>query len=141
MASANVELVRSIYAAWVRGDFSSAAWANPEIEYVWVGGPVPGSWVGVGEMWAAFRDFLDAWREWRVETDEYRELDGERVAVFVRFLARGRTSGIALGDVRTKGVQLFHVRDGQVTKLVNYFDRDSARAELGLAPEEDSSAS
>jgi len=92
-------------------------------------------------MWAAFHDFLDAWREWRVETDEYHELDGERVAVFVRFLARGRTSGIALGDVRTKGVQLFHVRDGQVTKLVNYFDRDSARAELGLAPEEDSSAS
>jgi hypothetical protein len=38
MASANVELVRSIYAAWERSDLSSVEWAHPEIAFVRVDG-------------------------------------------------------------------------------------------------------
>jgi hypothetical protein len=37
MASANVDLARSLYAAWEHGDYSSTEWAHTEIEYVTAG--------------------------------------------------------------------------------------------------------
>jgi ketosteroid isomerase-like protein len=37
--------------------------------------------------------------------------------------------------MRAKGASLFHVRDGKVTRLVVYLERDRALADLGLGPE------
>jgi len=100
MASENLDLVRSIYKPWERGDFSSAEWAHPEIEYVEADGPAPGgSRAGMAEV---FRDWLSTWAEWRVEAEEYGELDGERVLVLFQFRARGKTSGLEVGQIGTK---------------------------------------
>ncbi len=79
MPQENVELVRSIHAAWERGDYRSTVWAHPEIEYVIADGPTPGSWTGMAGLAQAWRPFLDAWENYRFEVEEYRELDGERV--------------------------------------------------------------
>jgi ketosteroid isomerase-like protein len=138
MASANVELVRSIRAALERGDYSSAEWAHPEIEYVWADGPVPGSWSGLDRMAHGLRDFLSAWEDFRGEAHQYIELDDERVLVLVRFSGRGKRSGLELDQMRSEGAGLWEIHDGKVTRLVQYFDRDRALADLGLA--EDDSA-
>ncbi len=139
--SANVDLLRLIYSGWGRGDFSSAEWAHPEIELVNDDGPAPGTWRGVAAMAEAFRDFLSAWEDYRVEVEEYRELDGERVLVLMLHCGRGKTSGLEVGQMGTKraGANLFHLRDGRVTKLILYWDRDNAFADLGLASETGSS--
>ena len=132
MASANVELVRSIFEAWERGDFSSAEWAHRGIEFAIVEGPEPGSRTGLAEMARAWGEFLSAWDEWRNFADEYRELDDERVLVLVHASGRDKTGGLEFGQIgRRLGTCLFHVRSGRVTRLIVYYDF----AGLGPAPE------
>jgi ketosteroid isomerase-like protein len=135
---ANLDLVRSIYAAWERGDYSSADWANPQVEFVRPDGPSPGKWAGLVGMAEGTRDWLNSWEDHRVEADEYRELDAERVLVLVRVTGRGKASGLEIGQFEPKGAQLFHVRDGKVTRFVHWLSRERAFADLGLASEGDS---
>jgi ketosteroid isomerase-like protein len=102
VASANLELVQSIFAAWERGDFSAAEWADPEIEYVIADGPAPGNWTGLAGMAAGFREFLSAWEDVRALAEEYRELDGERVLVLAHLSGRAKKSGLELGQIQAK---------------------------------------
>lgn len=137
MASANVELVRSIFAAWDRGDFSSAEWAHPEIEFVLADGPDPGRWTGLAGMAKGFGRRLSAWEDLRTAgVEEYRELDGERVLVLYGNTGLGKTSRLQIGQLM-RAANLFEVRDRKVTRLVLYADRTQAFADLGLAPEID----
>jgi hypothetical protein len=131
--SAHAKLVRAIVASWESGDFGAAEWAHLEIEFVFADGPDPGTAVGVAAMAARWREQLRHWQEYRVVADEYRELDDGRVLLLNRFEARGRASGLEVGSL-THGACLFEVRQGRVRRLVLYWDRERALAELGLDP-------
>jgi ketosteroid isomerase-like protein len=85
-------------------------------------------------MAEGFRSFGTAWQDLRQEAEEFRELDGERVLVLCHYTGRGKTSGLELGHMRTRPANVFHLRGGKVVRLVIYFDRERALAELGLAP-------
>jgi hypothetical protein len=136
MSSANLNLVRSIYAAWEHGDYSSTDWADPEIEYVLADGPAPGRWTGLSEMAASWRDYLSVWEGHRSEAEEYREIDDGRVLVPAHTGGgRGKGSGLELGRHGGGGATLFYVHTGKVTRLVVSWDRERALADLGLAPE------
>jgi ketosteroid isomerase-like protein len=127
--SENLDLVRSIYADWERGDFSSVEWAHPEIEWVIADGPAPGTWTGLAGSW---HEFLSAWHKLRLEAQDYREIDHERVLVVALGGAGGKISTLVFGQMQAKLANLFHVRGGKVTRLVVYFDLDRALADLGL---------
>jgi hypothetical protein len=130
--------VSSIYADWERGDFRSAEWAHPEIEFVIVDGPEPGSWSGLAGLVEGSRAIFAAWEEHRAEPDEFRELDGERVLVLRHLSGRGKLSGVELDELGSMGASLFHLRGGRASRLITYWDRGRALTDLGLAPEEGS---
>ena len=136
MASANVDIARSIYAGWERGDFSSD-WADPQIELVYADGPDPGTWKGLAQMAGALGDILSAWENVCAVAEEYRELDDERVLALDHRTARGKRSGLEIEQMLTKGAVVFHIRDAKVVRLLIYWDRERGLADLGLASESD----
>jgi ketosteroid isomerase-like protein len=79
------------------------------------------------------REFLNAWEDVRLAIGEYREVDGQRVLVFIHASGRGKRSGLDLAQMSKAAACLFDIRDGKVIRLVNYWNRDRALADLGLA--------
>ena len=132
--SENLDLVRSIYAAWERGEYFSgpAEWVHPQIEFVIVGGPEPGHWTGRDGLIDGARAILNVWQDWRPKAEEYRELDDERILVTFHPSGRGKTSGLDVADVAGKGANLFQVQGGKVARIVAYWDVARALSDLGL---------
>jgi hypothetical protein len=134
--SANLDLVRAIYADWERGDYSSASWSNPGIEYTFAAwGPFETqTWIGLAGMAEGLRSRISVFNHARGEAEEYRELDERRVLVLDRRSGVAKGSGITIGDsgVPMLGATLFHVDGAKVTKIVDYWDRTRALADLGL---------
>jgi hypothetical protein len=131
----NLDLVRSICEAWERGDFHLVEWAHPEMEYVMVDGPSPGSHKGLAEVAKAERQFLSPFLDYRLDAQEYRELDADRILVLTESAGRGKASGVDFGALRARAAVLFEISAGQVTKLVVYFSRERAFGDLDLTPD------
>jgi ketosteroid isomerase-like protein len=129
--SKNLDLVRSIYADWERGDFSNAEWAHPDIDFEFADGPEPGRWTGLTEMAERYGDWLRGWKDFRAEPEEYFVVSDERILVFVHNTGRGRASGL---EIEQRSVaNFFEIRGGRVTRFVLFWDRDRALADIGLA--------
>jgi ketosteroid isomerase-like protein len=133
MSQENVELVKAVCTPWERGDFSSFEWAHPEIEFVFADGLTPGTWTGVAAMNKAWRENLTAFEGLDVKVEQYVPLDSERVLVLMHNTGRGKASGFDVGQLDNRSANLFHVRDGKVTRLVLYFERQRALEAVGLS--------
>jgi hypothetical protein len=129
--SENLDLVRSIYADWERGDFSNVEWADPEIEYEFVDG-APGVAKGIGEMARMWWDVRRTFDELRVEATEFREIDHERVLVLTEASGTTTRSRMTMPPEWTRGAAVYRVRDGKVVGVRVWFIRDRALADLGL---------
>ena len=118
---------------WAKGDWGSAEWADPDIEFEIVGGLEEGRWRGVAEMAESWATRMRAWKDLRAVPDDIREVDDERVLVLLRNQGSGKGSGIEIDEIAARSANIFTVREGKVVRLVLYWDRERAFEDLGLA--------
>jgi ketosteroid isomerase-like protein len=130
MSRENVELVRRIYSAWERGDFSETWWAADGFVFEVADGisPIVTDLEGMSRAW---RDWLQGWRSFHTRSEELRDL-GDVVLGINTFGGEGRTSGL-VPDAR--GATIWTIADGKVTRLVLYTDAQRALAALGIEDE------
>jgi ketosteroid isomerase-like protein len=127
MSEENVEIVRSIYARWEKGDFSNVDWADPDIEF-----QIPDEQPvrGVAAMARAWGEWLKAWNDIALSPEAFHER-GDRVVGVHHFRGQGKRSGIPAHDFSVACD--FTLRDGKVTRLILYSNKDDALEAAGLS--------
>jgi ketosteroid isomerase-like protein len=128
MSEANVEVVKRIFEAWGRGDFSSVEWADPEIEFS-IPGPDPYVHRGVEAAGRAWAEFLDAFEDLSIVGEEFHDA-GDKVIVEQTFRGKGKGSGIPIDDI--PGAAVLTLRDGKVIRFQGYVTLAEALASAGL---------
>jgi ketosteroid isomerase-like protein len=119
MASANLDLVRSIYAAFERGEYDEAVLEAFDPAIVLDNSTLPGLLAGVHRGHDGVRQFSQEWRE-SFETESYRWhaetfIDlGDVVVMGVRVTGRGKTSGAAVAMPRW---YVIRIRNGLVIRI------------------------
>jgi ketosteroid isomerase-like protein len=130
MASDRVETLQPVYAEWATGNLGAAMdLLAPDLVY---SGYSPEGVVrthGLEEFGRFMRRFFADWESYRVEADEFVQLEDDVVLVVGRHYGSGKRSGVAVDD------PLFNVwvfRGEQVVGLHFYTDRESALRAAGL---------
>jgi hypothetical protein len=83
----------------------------------------------------SFREWLGGWSDLKAAAENYLALDPENVLVPYQSEAPGPTSGPNRAPARAQGATLFQVRASRVTRIVQYYDREAAFADLGISSE------
>jgi ketosteroid isomerase-like protein len=125
-----IELLREIYAAWGRGDYSRGGFLHPDFELVFAPGFLDeGAFKGSAAAWRGWKDWLDQWETWHYEPVRYMELADGRIAVFIDMHGVSRTTGVKLPG---EGANVWEFDDGLIRRLVLYAHRDDMLRDLGL---------
>ena len=131
MTNPNVELIRTVYERWRQGDFSpddqvygeDLLWGYSD-EFPEIAGMERG---GTGRSDRLLR-WLSTWEHWRTEPEEFLA-NGDHVVALVRYIGRGKGSGVEVDD---PGAHVWELRDGRPVRLVIYSDRARALEEAGI---------
>jgi ketosteroid isomerase-like protein len=128
----HVQIVREIYDAWARDEYPGPAHLlDADIEYVNPAGAVePGTRYGLAAFTRAVKQvFVEGWGDWRFELERLAPR-GDRVAVVLRYRARGRGSRV---EVDGRMSALWTLRDGKVVRFEWFHEPAEALQAIGLS--------
>jgi ketosteroid isomerase-like protein len=129
----NAAIIRSVLDSWAAGDVETIVAAMAEdCELFPLRAQLEGTSYRGHEGVRRFYEDLNAdWENLRLPYDEVREV-GDRVVVFARLVARGRTSGV---DLDVPIGQLWDLRDGRVVGLRAFTEPEDALRAAGAEHE------
>jgi uncharacterized protein len=125
----NVEIVRSIYEGWLRGEIGLDK-LDPEVSMV-ESETLPGaaSAYGIEAVERYIRSFARHWEQIRFEPQEYIDA-GNQVVVVAQLVGQGKKSGI---EVTRTWAYVWTLRGRKVLRMQGHADRDEALQAVGLA--------
>ncbi len=131
MSQENVEVVKSLFAAFADRDVDVAARVlHPKVEIrpAIVGGPEGVVYRGLNGNRQFWADIDAAWTEFRIEPEEFRDLGGQ-VLVLGRTFAHASGSGITLDEA---AAWIAAVREGQNVRFRSFSKQREALEAAGL---------
>ncbi len=132
MSQENVEVLRRAFERTARGDWAIADGFDPHVEFVLVGGDGLGlseQGRGIDELMGVLLEFMSEFEGYRVEGEQFIDLDDDRVFVLGRDRGVGRAGGVPFEH---ENGQVFTLRDGYIVRWEVYWNRDEARKAAGL---------
>jgi uncharacterized protein len=128
----NIELVKSAFDAWNRGEFEAFAdHVAEDVAWVEVSGRPEGDAserLGRDRLRQSLESLFEAWESYHLELERICEV-GDRVVAVVREVARGRASGL---EVDGRWGYLITVGEGQIVRVEAYRDAALALRTAGL---------
>jgi ketosteroid isomerase-like protein len=131
MSEENVEVVRGLFERMARGDLHAPDLVDPSIEHTrtgFDGVDLSGRWRGHDGLWTAVLDIVRVFDDFRMEADQFIDLDQNRVLVLARHRGVGRISG---APFESKVAHVFRFRDGLIVRWDVYAEPDEARRAVG----------
>ena len=129
--SDDLSLLEEVLGEWSRGEFWNAEAYAEDVVFV-VSGPDGAEYHGIDGLTAAWRDFLSAWDDFRIETERVVRGKGDVYALLMRLQARGKGSGV---DTDAQGANVVNMRDGRIARLEMFWDREAALHAAGAQAE------
>jgi ketosteroid isomerase-like protein len=131
MSRENVEIVRSMYAAYAADDYQASLGAYSE-DCVWDDTQYrPDGAVHLGReaLTVLVVAWRAAWSEYELEVESLVDAADGRVAVVLREKVRGRGGGV---EITNRYGQVFTVREGKIVHTMVYRDAATALEAVGV---------